>query len=109
MRSVSEDVLLSATATGELSLQVAADLVSIKTFYKSLQSLNEGKEDSKEEAPAAQCRMNIKKFSKILNTRIVNVSQYVLGCVVEGHAFVLYAEIGQNLGHATFYIPILTM
>lgn len=74
----------------------------------------------------AQCTMNIKKLSQILNTGIIGNSKYVVGCklfnyssvdvdlflwfligIVKEHAFVLYAELGQNLGSATFYIPIL--
>ena len=50
--------------------------------------------------------MSIKKFSKILLCRVLPAA-YILGCVVENHAFVLYVKLRGNAGHTTFYVPLI--
>ncbi len=115
MRSVGYDLSIKATLAGELNLQVSAELVSIKTFYKNLRVPGKGEERSGDakrqgepEPRGGSCTMDIRKLSSILSTRIVGESNYVVGCIVENHAFVLYAELGYETASATFYIPILS-
>jgi len=110
MKSVGEDLMLTATSSGTLTLQVTSDMVTIKTFYRNLK-IPEGDDEKKEQEPiTAQCRMNIKKISQVLKTNLVSrMSHYVVGCIIESQAFVVYAEMGQNFGNATFYIPLLTL
>mmetsp|Transcript_19626 Transcript_19626/g.31977 ORF Transcript_19626/g.31977 Transcript_19626/m.31977 type:complete len:211 (+) Transcript_19626:310-942(+) len=108
MKSVSDDVLLSATSSGDMSVQVSAELVTIKTYFKELKGF-ESTEDATSGIETGRCRMNIRKLSQVLNSKIVNLSNYIVGCIVESHAFVVYVELGQNMGHATFYLPVLTV
>eukprot|EP00954_Amorphochlora_amoebiformis_P019434 1332646-Amorphochlora_amoeboformis.AAC.2 len=98
---VGEDLMLTATSSGTLTLQVTSDMVppnlgfvmncehlqpgqvTIKTFYRNLK-IPEGDDEKKEQEPiTAQCRMNIKKISQVLKTNLVSrMSHYVVGCTL---------------------------
>jgi len=81
MKSVSDDVLLSATSSGDMSVQVSAELVTIKTYFKELKGF-ESTEDATSGIETGRCRMNIRKLSQVLNSKIVNLSNYIVGCKI---------------------------
>lgn len=112
MKSVSDTLTLTATSRGDLMLQVRTDMVTIKTFYKGLAIKPAGAPASGAEASAdtavvrASASMSIKKFSKLLQCRSLNM-HYALGCIVEEHAFVMYVKLRDDRGQITYYVPLL--
>jgi len=97
-----------------------------------LSSLTNAEFPGAEDAPIADAsglaKMDIKKFSRVLNAKLLDAS-HVLGCtfysadargrmshshceldmtgITEHHAFVVYVKLKRDLGTATFYIPLL--
>lgn len=107
MKAVSDELTIEADSAGRVVFRVETDLVKIKTHYKDLAIRTEGEEHSQDkESVCAHAKMSIKKFSKILHCRSLP-SQYVLGCIVESRAFVLYVKLQQDQGHITYYIPLI--
>jgi hypothetical protein len=102
MKTVSNELIVEASSTGEISFSVESDSVEIKTFYKGLAFQSEN------ESPlvTARARMDIKKFAKVLTSKVLAAS-FTIGCIVERHAFVLHLILQQNLGTVTFYIPLI--
>jgi len=103
MKSVSDILTIEASSSGELVFEVATDMVTIKTYYKGLSIKQVSQQDASKTASA---RMSIKKFARLLHCRCLN-SSYILGCIVEDHAFVVYIKLREERGQMTYYVPLL--
>lgn len=121
LKSVDDRDILRITATsgGEMVLQVENELVNIKTFYKGLaldkkdstSSQGEGG-DAKAGVVSASCCVSTKKLQNVLAAHALR-SDFVVGCIIEHHAFVLFLKLGESgkggaasLGNITYYIPL---
>lgn len=123
LRSVDDrDILrITATSTGEMVLQIENEMVNIKTFYKGLaldkKDSNQsqggsGAEESKAAVVSATCSVSTKKLQNVLAAHALR-SDFVVGCIIEHHAFVLFLKLGESgkggaasLGNITYYIPL---
>lgn len=108
MKSVSDQLILTATNTGDACFEVQSDMVTIKTFYRGLSIQQSASQDEKASSQSVSARacMSIKKFANVLQCKVVHAA-YILGCIVEGHAFVLYVKMSGNIGIVTYYIPLV--
>jgi len=131
MRSISDEVTITANNAGDLCLKVQTDTVTIKTYYKDLAIVRKSDQkpelDEKEKKDGshdgsvnmhiktsseskkiitASGTMSIKKFVNILHCRSLNI-HYALGCLVEERAFVLYIKLKNGIGTVTYYIPFM--
>jgi len=106
MKSVSDILTIEASLTGELVFEVNTDMVTIKTYYKGLSIKPTASQPDTNSANRASARMSIKKFSRLLHCRCLNAS-YILGCIVEDHAFVVYIKLREDRGQMTYYVPLI--
>lgn len=107
MKSVSDQVTIEASSTGRLQFCVETEMVTIRTHYKDL-CLKTGQDDGaeEEEVREAHATLSIKKLHKALCIRHLPAA-YIVACLVEDHAVVLYTKLQADCGCVTFYIPTL--
>lgn len=113
LRSVDDrDILrITASSNGEMVLQVENEMVNIKTFYKGL-SLEKKEASQQQVVVSASCCVSTRKFQNALAAHNLR-SDFVVGCIIEHHAFVLFLRLGDggkggaaSLGSITYYIPL---
>lgn len=106
MRQVGDELTVTATRGGDLQLCVASDLVTVRTFYRGLALRRPDEAEAGDDDAETSACMSIRKFSNILQCHQLN-AHFVLGCVVEGAAFVLYVRMRGERGAVTYYIPLI--
>eukprot|EP01006_Ploeotia_vitrea_P066962 TRINITY_DN96118_c0_g1_i1.p2 TRINITY_DN96118_c0_g1~~TRINITY_DN96118_c0_g1_i1.p2 ORF type:complete len:135 (-),score=78.01 TRINITY_DN96118_c0_g1_i1:71-475(-) len=117
-------VMLSIESNGNLTVSARAELVEVATFYKGIrvvrvQSQDDdnddddckdggGKKQKKRQKmkDRAKTRMDIGRFSNVLSCKVLNTI-HTIGFIIEGDAFVLHAQLQDNLGSVTYYVPVI--
>eukprot|EP00457_Paulinella_chromatophora_P010047 gb/GEZN01010134.1/.p1 GENE.gb/GEZN01010134.1/~~gb/GEZN01010134.1/.p1 ORF type:complete len:277 (+),score=25.53 gb/GEZN01010134.1/:233-1063(+) len=98
-------------SSDKMTIQVEADMVTVRTFYTGLTlSRSTGMESNGplqgESAPTMNAKISLKKFANILHCRALG-SNFTIGCIIQSQAFVVVLKLRQNQGLLTYYVPLI--
>jgi len=105
MKNIDNYLIINANMSGELSLKVQTESVSVATFYKNLEHPQiEGRSPPKlDPHKEAEVKVDIRKFSRFLYSYQVSPTNVIL-CIVPERAIVLHVILDDL--YLTYYIPV---
>eukprot|EP01111_Echinosteliopsis_oligospora_P014019 TRINITY_DN5190_c0_g1_i1.p1 TRINITY_DN5190_c0_g1~~TRINITY_DN5190_c0_g1_i1.p1 ORF type:complete len:276 (-),score=67.69 TRINITY_DN5190_c0_g1_i1:63-890(-) len=107
MKNISDNLIIFANMSGELTLKVEESMVSVATFYKNLEHPAIENRTPPKSNPniTAEVKVDIKKFSRFLYSYQVLPSN-VICCIVKDRAVVLHVLLDDL--YLTYYVPVIT-
>jgi len=101
----------AAQAHGEratLRLVSEAEIVSVATTFPSFALVTEGKFTPSPDGPV-KLLLSLKRLEQVLGAFELVKAEAHIACVLQDHAFVLYALLPANVGSLIAYTPVVTL
>jgi hypothetical protein len=86
-----------------MGIRVQNTLALVETVWEDLEHVAEGSVEERE----TTCSVDTKKLLRVLHFQAVEPVMIVL-CVVESSCLIFQVEIGNEIGHLTYYVPLMT-